>query len=212
MNARTSIFGILLLLSGFAAFSQEFIRFGVLAGGDYTTKVNVSDLAYANYRHTDDSKVGYVIGLVSEIALIKNISVQIEPELLKAGSNDASLIRDFTYINLPLELKFFGNKFLSPFIGGYYSYLTSFRVKGENTGYKWVNQNDFATHYDMGLNLGMSFKISERIRLNAKFIFGLVNSNTISPSFHGTLPAIYIIPHKDYNRGLSLYLNYFFLK
>lgn len=208
---KVLFFNLFLLCSGFSVFSQEFVRFGVLAGVDYTTKIHLYDSEFSEYNNSDNYKIGYVVGMTSEIGIIKNISVQIQPELLKAGSNNASLIREYTYLNFPLELKFFSNKFISPFIGGYYSYLTSYRVKGEDTGNKWYSDYDFATHYDMGLNFGLSFKISERIRLNAKYILGLINSNTISPSFHG----IYFndaVPHKDYNRGFCAYLTYFFIK
>lgn len=209
MKARTLLFAILFLHIGFAAFSQANIRFGVLVGGVYTTQIHLYVPEFSAYNNSDNYKSGYVVGMASEIGVVKNISILFEPEVLKAGASN-SVTKDLTYLNLPLELKFFSNKLISPFIGGYYSFLTSYRVKGESTGNKWIDQTNFATHYDMGLNLGFAIKVSSRISLNAKYIYGLVNSNT--SNYYGKPAYPYDINPKDYCRGLSVYLTYFFTK
>lgn len=212
MKSKILILSVLLVVMGNIAFCQEYVKFGIIGGGDYTTKFHTSNFQDAFLHQTDNYKLGYVVGMSSEIGIIKNLSVLLEPELLKAGSSSGWIQEDYSYLNFPLEVKLFGNKFLSPFAGGYFSYLVSNRIREESVGSNWNSVYASFTHYDFGLNIGVSAKISERIRLNVKYIYGLSDSNkrVIKHNVFETDDLMLIIPRSDYNRGFVVYLTYFF--
>jgi hypothetical protein len=210
MKSKILILLVLLVQLGNMASSQEYVKFGIIGGGDYTTKFHTSNYQDAFLHQTDNYKLGYAFGMASEIGIIKNLSVLLEPELLKAGSSNGWIQQNNSYLNFPLEFKLFGNKFLSPFAGGYFSYLVSNRIREESGGSNWNSVYATFTHYDFGLNFGVSIKISERIRLNVKYIYGLSDSNKRRPFNNDTFTSMYVIPRNDYNRGFVVYLTYFF--
>ncbi|THF51384.1 PorT family protein [Flavobacterium supellecticarium] len=145
-------------------FYAQMIQFGVKAG------VNFANFTGGNVEGYDFKTItSYHAGIVSEIKLLENLSIQ--PELLYStqgakleGLGD-QIKNELGYISIPVLAKFYltSNK-LSLELGPQASFLVSERNK--------VSSNDSKT-FDFALAGGLSYKITNSIFIQGRYALGL---------------------------------------
>jgi len=192
--------------------AQEKLLYGIQLGGILSTKHYLTTLTFPVQRFNDDYKLGYSLNLITQVRLSRLFSAQIEPGIINTGSKlkFSNFKYSLTYITIPLNVNLFDTKRIWPFVGSYFSYLISSRlINGTSSSdyYKATSNADF------GLNAGIACKITEKIRLNAKYFYGILNLNKIPFGvFADDMLFLPWSPTKAYNRGFSVNLIYFFVK
>ena len=192
--------------------AQEKLLYGIQLGGILSTKHYVTTLTYPVLKSNDDFKLGYSINLIAQVRLSWLFSAQIEPGIVNTGSKFkfSNYKYSLTYITMPLNINLFDTNRIWPFAGTYFSYLISSKIINGTSSrniYKATSNADF------GLNAGIAWKITDKIRLNAKYFYGILNLNKIPFGvFADDMLFLPWSPTKAYNRGFSVNLIYFFVK
>jgi opacity protein-like surface antigen len=153
-----------LLLVAIFNSNAQMLQFGIKGG------VNFSNYTSGEIEGVDFNQVtSYHFGLVTELKLLENLSIQ--PELLYStqGSElegiDQQIKNELGYISLPVMAKFYLTKNrLSIEAGPQFSFLVSERNELDS-----ADTNTF----DFGVGGGLSYKITDGLFLSGRYIAGL---------------------------------------
>ncbi|MDR1436538.1 MAG: PorT family protein [Candidatus Symbiothrix sp.] len=182
------------LITGSAAFAQYF-QYGIVIGTDISTfDVNYPidhDKGWTDYRY----KVGFRVALAVDYVIIPNklhISSEFAFTQRGAAQEQTDSIHskykyNINYFQLPVNLLYkveIGeNTKLLAFVGPYFSYALSGKMKSENkdlrTGQTWNNtmKYQFGTHLksiDLGFNVGFGFEYYDYF-LKLQYDHSLIN-------------------------------------
>lgn len=153
-----------LFLLGIFNSNAQMLQFGVKGG------VNFANYTNGEIEGVDFNQVtSYHFGLVTELKLLENLSIQ--PELLYSTQGSElegfgeQIKNELGYISLPVMAKFYlTNNGLSIEAGPQFSFLVSERNE--------IDSSDTNT-FDFGLGGGLSYKITDGLFISGRYIAGL---------------------------------------
>ncbi|WDF65322.1 porin family protein [Flavobacterium sp. KACC 22763] len=204
-----------LLMCASAMAQTEKVKLGVKAG------LNISSLSFDENELDSSSKTGFTAGLMAEIPLAKNFSVQ--PELLYSqqgmklsysdpevqNSNYKSTIA-LNYLNIPVMLKYYVVKGLSIQAGPQVGILLKANNKYQDNflGYdnhEKMDLKDYSNGVDASVNFGLGYQFKDKFYADARYnlsytnVFKDVTANTN-----------YIINSDMKNKVFQITIGYFF--
>lgn len=152
--------------------AQEFVQFGIKGG------LNFSNINYDSFVEKE-SRTGFHIGLLAEIPLIGNLSLQPEVLYSTQGGKGTEVMTGaspemeykFDYIQVPVLAKFYLIPSLALEAGPSFNFL----VKEEVNASHFSAMAETGKDFEMGAALGVSFNLS-RFLVNARYIQGLTNA------------------------------------
>lgn len=193
----------------------EKVKIGVKAG------LNIASLTFDENELESSQKTGFTAGIMAEIPLAKNFSVQ--PELLYSqqgikfsysdidvtNSNYKSTI-SLNYLNIPVMLKYYVLKGLSLQAGPQIGILLKSNNKYQDNflGYdnhENYNLSDYTNAFDTSVNLGLGYQFKNKFYVDLRYnisysdVFKEANSN-----------GNYVINSDMRNRVFQITLGYFF--
>lgn len=176
MKKAISIFAVLFLFAGFSALAQ--VGFGIKGGLNLTT-LNVEDpeLSY-------DSRTGYHAGIFLRGKFDK---VGIQPELLfftQSGEYRSAGIfgttrESFTYLSIPLILKFYPVAGLNIQLGPQFGFLIDGEREYEDPlfGSGTKDITDYYKKSDVSLSLGGGYDTNFGLTLDVRYNIGVKDIN-----------------------------------
>lgn len=189
------------------------VKIGVKAG------LNISSLAFDENEMNSSSRTGFTAGVMVEIPLAKNFSLQ--PELLysQQGGKTSFFDLDVTnsnykgtlelnYLNIPLMLKYYVVKGLSVQAGPQIGILLKANNKYEDNflGYEnheSFNLKDYSTGIDTSVNFGLGYQFKDKFYTDLRY--NISYSNVFKDG-----DANYFINQDMKNRVFQISLGYFF--
>lgn len=202
-----------LLLSVAVKAQPQKPKLGVKAG------LNISSLTFDEDELNSSSKTGFIAGLMAEIPLAKNFSIQ--PELLysqqgtKASFYDPEVTNSrfestikLSYLNIPVMLKYFIANGVSLQAGPQIGILlkSSNQYQDNFLGYDHhenFNLSDYATAIDTGVNFGLGYQFQNKFYADVRYT--LSYSNVFKNG-----DANYFITNDMKNRVFQISIGYFF--
>lgn len=189
------------------------VKIGVKAG------LNISSLAFDENEMNSSSRTGFTAGVMVEIPLAKNFSLQ--PELLysqqggKTSFFDSEVTNsnykgtlELNYLNIPLMLKYYVVKGLSVQAGPQIGILLKANNKYEDNflGYEnheSFNLKDYSTGIDTSVNFGLGYQFKDKFYADLRY--NISYSNVFKDG-----DANYFINQDMKNRVFQISLGYFF--
>lgn len=189
------------------------VKIGVKAG------LNISSLAFDENEMNSSSRTGFTAGVMVEIPLAKNFSLQ--PELLysqqggKTSFFDSEVTNsnykgtlELNYLNIPLMLKYYVVKGLSVQAGPQIGILLKANNKYEDNflGYEnheSFNLKDYSTGIDTSVNFGLGYQFKDKFYTDLRY--NISYSNVFKDG-----DANYFINQDMKNRVFQISLGYFF--
>ncbi len=204
-----------LLLCATITAQTEKVKIGVKAG------LNIASLTFDENELESSQKTGFTAGIMAEIPLAKNFSVQ--PEVLYsqqgmkfsysdidvANSSYESTIT-LNYLNIPIMLKYYVLKGLSVQAGPQIGILLKSNNKYQDNflGYdnhENYNLSDYTNAFDTSVNLGLGYQFKDKFYVDLRYnisysdVFKEANSN-----------GNYVINSDMRNRVFQITIGYFF--
>ncbi|OCB72864.1 hypothetical protein B0A79_21370 [Flavobacterium piscis] len=204
-----------LLLCATITAQTEKVKIGVKAG------LNIASLTFDENELESSQKTGFTAGIMAEIPLAKNFSVQ--PEVLYsqqgmkfsysdidvANSSYKSTIT-LNYLNIPVMLKYYVLKGLSVQAGPQIGILLKSDNKYQDNflGYdnhENYNLSDYTNAFDTSVNLGLGYQFKDKFYVDLRYnisysdVFKEANSN-----------GNYVINSDMRNRVFQITIGYFF--
>ena len=204
-----------LLLCATITAQTEKVKIGVKAG------LNIASLTFDENELESSQKTGFTAGIMAEIPLAKNFSVQ--PEVLYsqqgmkfsysdidvANSSYESTIT-LNYLNIPVMLKYYVLKGLSVQAGPQIGILLKSNNKYQDNflGYdnhENYNLSDYTNAFDTSVNLGVGYQFKDKFYVDLRYnisysdVFKEANSN-----------GNYVINSDMRNRVFQITIGYFF--
>jgi len=189
------------------------VKLGIKAG------LNISSLTFDESELSSSSKTGFTAGVMVEIPLAKNFSLQ--PELLysQQGTKTSFFDQDVTnsnfkgrielnYLNIPLMLKYYVIKGLSIQAGPQIGLLLKANSKYQDNFLGYENQESFnlkkySNGIDTSINFGLGYQFKEKFYTD--FRYNISYSNVFKDS-----DANYFINHDMKNKVFQITIGYFF--
>ncbi|KIO53450.1 porin family protein [Flavobacterium hibernum] len=189
------------------------VKLGVKAG------LNISSLTFDESELSSSSKTGFTAGVMVEIPLAKNFSLQ--PELLysQQGTKTSFFDQDVTnsnfkgrielnYLNIPLMLKYYVIKGLSIQAGPQIGLLLKANSKYQDNFLGYENQESFnlkkySNGIDTSINFGLGYQFKDKFYTD--FRYNISYSNVFKDG-----DANYFINHDMKNRVFQITIGYFF--
>ncbi|MET3027947.1 porin family protein [Flavobacterium sp. UW10123] len=213
MKKSKLIICALFMCAGVMAQTEK-VKLGVKAG------LNISSLTFDENELDSSSKTGFTAGLMAEIPLAKNFSVQ--PELLysqqgmKLSYSDPEVQNShykstiaLNYLNIPVMLKYYVAKGLSIQAGPQVGILLKANNKYQDNflGYdnhEKMDLKDYSNGVDASVNFGLGYQFSNfyadaRYNLSYANVFKDVTANTN-----------YVINSDMKNKVFQITIGYFF--
>ncbi|MBS7253581.1 porin family protein [Flavobacterium branchiicola] len=202
-----------LFLCGSVMAQDKKVKLGVKAG------LNISSLSLDESELNSSSKTGFTAGLMAEIPLTKNFSVQ--PEVLysqqgvKLSYSDAAIANShykstigLNYLNIPVMLKYYVVKGLSLQTGPQIGILLKANNKSQDNFLGYENQDnynlsDFTNGVDAAANFGLGYQFKD------KFYADLRYTISYSDVFKEATDT-YVINSDMKNRIFQITVGYFF--
>lgn len=189
------------------------VKLGVKAG------LNLSSLSFDESELNSSNKTGFTAGIMVEIPLAKNFSLQ--PELLYSqqgskssfsdqdvtNSNYKSTI-DLNYLNIPVMVKYYVLKELSVQAGPQIGILLKANNKYQDNflGYEnheSFNLKDYATGIDTSVNFGLGYQFKDKFYTDLRY--NISYSNVFKEGV-----ANHFINNDMKNRFFQISIGYFF--
>lgn len=189
------------------------VKLGIKAG------LNISSLTFDESELSSSSKTGFTAGVMVEIPLAKNFSLQ--PELLysQQGTKTSFFDQDVTnsnfkgrielnYLNIPLMLKYYVIKGLSIQAGPQIGLLLKANSKYQDNFLGYENQESFnlkkySNGIDTSINFGLGYQFKDKFYTD--FRYNISYSNVFKDG-----DANYFINHDMKNRVFQITIGYFF--
>ncbi len=193
----------------------EKVKLGVKAG------LNISSLTLNENELDSTNKTGFTAGLMTEIPLAKNFSIQ--PELLysqqgmKLSYSDPEVENShykstiaLNYLNIPIMLKYYVVKGFSIQAGPQVGILLKANNEYQDNFLGYNNQEkmdlkDYSNGVDASANFGLGYQFKDKFYLDARYnmsytnVFKDVTANTN-----------YVINSDMKNRNFQITIGYFF--
>ncbi|WP_431241390.1 porin family protein [Flavobacterium sp. P21] len=204
-----------LMLCATVTAQTEKVKLGVKAG------LNISSLTFDESEIDSSSKSGFTVGLMGEIPLTENFSVQ--PELLysqqgmKFSYADADVQNShykstvsLNYINIPVMLKYYVAKGLSLQAGPQVGILLKAKNEYQDNflgyeNYENLNLKDYSNGVDASVNFGLGYQFKDRFYVDARY-----NMSYTNVFKDATSNTNYIINSNMKNRVFQVTFGYFF--
>lgn len=202
-----------LFLSVTVIAQNQKVKLGVKAG------LNISSLTFDESELDSSTKAGFTAGLMVEVPLAKNFSLQ--PELLYSqqgtktsfsdtdvtNSNFRSTI-ELNYLNIPVMLKYFVIEGLSVQAGPQIGILLKANNKYEDNFLGYENQDsfdlkDYSTGIDTSVNFGLGYQLQNKFYTDLRY--NISYSNVFKEG-----DANHFINHDMKNRVFQITIGYFF--
>lgn len=162
---KRTLYVLIVLFLGMPVLQAQDIAFGVKAG------LNLASLG-GDFENGGKSRTSFHLGGVAEIPLTDQLAIQ--PELLYSGQgaideDDTDEIWRVDYLVIPVILKYFVADGLSLEAGPQLGILLKAEVEdnGETEDFK-----DIVKSTDIGLNLGLGYKLDGGLNFGARYYFG----------------------------------------
>ena len=157
----------------------EKVKLGVKAG------LNISSLTFDESELNSSNKTGFTAGVMVEIPLAKNFSIQ--PELLysqqgtKISFSDSEVTNshykstiDLNYLNIPVMLKYYVLKGLSVQAGPQIGILLKANNKYQDNFLGYENRESFdlkeySTGIDTSVNLGLGYQFKDKFYTDLRY-------------------------------------------
>ncbi len=197
------LFSFSFLLIGYICYSQ--VSFGMKSGINIATTKGL--FAFPKNR------IGWQAGGFAVIPLHKKIFLQSELLYSTKGNGFNQInpfgapngVYRFNYLNLPILLGYKIDKKTSAFFGPEFGYLTSVReVYSDNDNFNV--SNDFPTKFDVGLGVGLNYKIIKKACIEIRYNYGF---NTL---YYVDAVGKRHSETKGANRVFQIGVNYLFIK
>lgn len=203
-----------LFLCATVAAQTDKVKIGVKAG------LNISSLTSDENELDSSDKTGFTAGIMAEIPLTKNFSIQ--PEVLysqqgmKFSYSDVDVQNShykstigLNYLNIPVMLKYYVVKGLSVQAGPQVGILLKANNKYQDNflGYEnheTFNLSDYANGIDTAVNFGLGYQFKN------KFYTDLRYTISYSDIFKDASANTYIINSDMKNRVFQITIGYFF--
>ena len=192
---------------------SEKVKLGVKAG------LNISSLTFDESELSSSSKTGFTAGLMVEVPVAKNFSLQ--PELLYSQQETKTSFFDqdvtnsnfkgtieLNYLNIPLMLKYYVIKGLSLQAGPQIGLLVKANSKYQDNFLGYENQESFnlkkySSGIDTSINFGLGYQFKDKFYTD--FRYNISYSNVFKDG-----DADYFINHDMKNRVFQITIGYFF--
>jgi hypothetical protein len=169
-----------LIISAFVLLGLTTVKaqdnFGGVRGGVNFATINSDEF------DSFDGRTSFHFGLMYEIQVSDMFSFQ--PELLYSSQGSDYSDIDFEgtvkldYLNLPLMAKFYVAEGFSLEAGPQLGFLISAKDEGESDGFTYDEDiKEFIKGLDIGLNLGVGYKLDNGLNFGARYNFGLTDVN-----------------------------------
>jgi opacity protein-like surface antigen len=190
------------------------VKLGVKAG------LNLSSLSFDESELNSSNKTGFTAGVMAEIPLTKNFSLQ--PELLysQQGSKSSFFDRDVTnsqykstitlnYLNIPVMLKYYVLKGLSLQAGPQIGILLKANNKYQDNFLGYDNHEsfdlkDYSTGVDTAVNFGLGYQFKNKFYTDLRYTISYSNVFKEGDANH-------FINNDMKNRVFQITIGYFFL-
>lgn len=211
---KKSMLLICTLFLGVTVMAQtEKVKLGVKAG------LNLSSLTFDESELNSSNKTGFTAGVMVEIPIAKNFSLQ--PELLyseqgsKSSFSDADVTNshykstiDLNYLNIPVMLKYYVLKGLSVQAGPQIGILLKANNKYQDNflGYEnreTFNLKEYSTGIDTSVNFGLGYQFQNKFYADARY--NISYSNVFKES-----DVSHFINNDMKNRVFQITIGYFF--
>lgn len=203
-----------LLLCANVAAQTDKVKIGVKAG------LNISSLTSNENELESTDKTGFTAGIMADISLAKNFSIQPEVVFSQQGMKFSYSDLDvknshynstigLNYLNIPILLKYFIVKGLSVQVGPQIGILLKASNKYQDNflGYEnheTFNLSDYANGFDTSVNFGLGYQFKN------KFYADLRYNISYSDIFKNASANTYIINSDMKNRVFQITFGYFF--
>lgn len=190
------------------------VKIGVKAG------LNISSLTSNENELESTDKTGFTAGIMADISLAKNFSIQPEVVFSQQGMKFSYSDLDvknshynstigLNYLNIPILLKYFIVKGLSVQVGPQIGILLKASNKYQDNflGYEnheTFNLSDYANGFDTSVNFGLGYQFKN------KFYADLRYNISYSDIFKNASANTYIINSDMKNRVFQITFGYFF--
>ena len=189
------------------------VKLGVKAG------LNISSLTFDESELNSSGKTGFTAGLMVDIPMAKNFSIQ--PELLyseqgvKSSFSDSDVTNSnyngtikLNYLNIPVMLKYYVVKGLSLQAGPQIGILLKANNKYQDNFLGYDNHESFdlkkySSSIDTSVNLGLGYQFKDKFYADARY--NISYSNVFKES-----DVDYFITNDMKNRVFQLTIGYFF--
>jgi hypothetical protein len=210
---KAMVFIAIAVLTMGTAQSQEF-RLGAKAGANFAT---ISGDFTDELRGT----VGFHIGALTEIPLLKKLSLQ--PEIIYSyqgarrdtRATDGPLVETkLGYINAPIMAKYYVLDGLSIMAGPQFGILIAAKNEIAPSGFEGVgeyseeNIKDELNTLDIGVGIGAEYRLPFGVFFQLRYVFGLSNINDDSTDM--VLGSFYFKNVKNYNNVFQISAGYSF--
>jgi len=169
------LFFTAIVLFGFTYVSAQDCNFGAKVG------VNIATLNSDNF-DSFDNRTSFHLGFVAEIGITETFSFQ--PELVYSSQGSGYSEDDFegtvklNYLNVPLIAKIYVAEGFSLEAGPQIGLLLSATDEGEFDGGSYDEDiKEFIKGLDIGVNLGVGYKLESGLNFGARYNLGLVDVN-----------------------------------
>lgn len=152
------------------------VRFGVKAGLSFSSIDGGESYDYS-------PKFGFFIGLIEELRISKNMSVQAEFLFSRQGGNDDndnSIGYTLDYFTVPLILKVYIGKIFNLQFGPKFSYnlgsegINYEAIPNYDKSITFVNDYDYtANGFDFGFDFGAAYELNDNIAVNIRYYWGI---------------------------------------
>lgn len=141
--------------------------------------VNISNITSSDM----DSKTGFNVGLLAEMFLDEQFSLQ--PEVLystqgaELKNNNSSAKLNLEYISIPVMAKYYIVDGFNVQVGPQFSFLSKSELKGEinGLGSATLDVKDSTESFDFGVNFGLGYELPVGLFVDARYNMGLTKVN-----------------------------------
>lgn len=163
------------MLFGLTFMNAQDVNFGAKAGANFST---ISSDNFDSF----DSRTAFHLGLVAEIMFSDTFAFQPELVYSSQGSDYSETGLEGTvkldYLNVPLIAKYYVAEGFSLEAGPQIGLLLSATDEGEFDGGSYDEDiKDFVKGIDLGVNLGVGYKLDSGLNFGARYNIGLVDVN-----------------------------------
>lgn len=189
------------------------VKLGIKAG------LNISSLTFDESELNSSSKTGFTAGLMVDVPIAKNFSLQSELLYSQQGAKTSFFDQDVTnsnykgtielnYLNIPLMLKYYVIKGLSVQAGPQIGLLLKANNKYQDNFLGYENQESFnlkkySSGVDTSVNFGLGYQFKDKFYTDVRY--NLSYSNVFKDG-----DANYFINHDMKNRVFQISVGYFF--
>lgn len=168
---------LLCVFSGATVSAQDFLRFGAKAG------LNFNNMNSESFRDTKP-RMGFQVGLLAEIHLVNNFSVQ--PEILYSsqrtmaevemtGSGPVPVEYRLDYIQVPVLGKFLLYPQFSLELGPSFNLLINDEGLRSN-GFETILEEDFGSSFELAGLIGFTYEFGRMFFTSVRYSHGFTNA------------------------------------